>query len=555
MSILSRLLGDWGSAARYLYHISRGQRTRIALSCLCGVLEAFFSLAFVYASKLIIDVATGSHEGDWRTVALWTTLFLLIRISLSSFSTWFTRRMEIEVANGLRMQFFAHLLKSRWNVAEQYHSGDLINRVEADVNKVVQLVTTSIPETIVTAVRFLTAFILFCMLDSTLPWFTLILLVVCVPVGKYYSKKMRAFTRKIRAQESSVQAIIQENLQHRTVVKTLERDAWSLGKLEEIQQNLRSLIHQRTWFALYSNVMLSLAFWGSYLLAFIWGALRLKAGDITFGTMTAFIQLSGRLQRPAMDATRLAPSFIDVLTAIERLKEIEAMPVEENHRQIFFTEAPTLTMEDVSFAYDDEEGTVIDHLNLTFAPSSTTAIVGKTGAGKTTLIRLLLALITPQSGTISLHGKTADGRLTTVPLSAETRSNFVYVPQGNTLFSGTIRENLLMGKTDATEEEMREALRIAVADFIDFLPQGLDTRLGEKGGKLSEGQAQRIAIARALLRPGHILLFDEATSALDPRTEQQLLTNLSAARKGKTAIFITHHPELAKTCDTSFSFD
>lgn len=544
--------GEWKAALAYLYRISKGQRKRILITCMAGIAEAIFSLAFVYASKLIIDIATGSTSGFWWKAGLWALFFLILRLILTGINTWYTNRMEVESANNLRRTLFMQLLKTQWNEAEKFHSGDLINRIEQDVNKVVSLITVSVPALIVTIVRFSAAFSLFFFLDKVLPWITLGILLLCIPLARIYTRYMRQYTRTIRKQDSKIQSLVQESLQYRTVVKTLERDAWSIDQLHNLQEDLREQVNKRTVFSVFSNVSLSLAFWGSYLAAFIWGAIKLQTGGITFGTMTAFIQLSGRLQRPAMDMSRLAPTFVDVLTAIERLQELESLPEDERNTPIRFGTAPQIYVEGVSFSYGEEEPIVMENLSLEFPAGSRTAIVGKTGAGKTTLIRLLLGLMSPQAGKIRLVGTDTDGKNRDVPISVDTRGNFVYVPQGNTLFSGSIKDNLLMGKPEATDEELYTALHIAVADFIEELPDGIHTLLNEKGGGLSEGQAQRIAIARSLLRPGNIMLFDEATSALDTHTEAQFMENLATHCQGKTCIFVTHHPELAKLCERTY---
>ena len=282
--------------------------------------------------------------------------------------------------------------------------------------------------------------------------------------------------------------------------------------------------------------------------------------------MTAFLQLVGKVQRPALDLSRLLPSFINALTAVERLMELEELPAETTGESEFFETTPDLQLKDITFSYSPGDRPILNHFSCNFPAGSCTAVLGETGAGKTTLIRLLLALTTPQEGDITLIGKRFLGpasnhnsssvnaalpQLSTLKVSPQTRANFVYVPQGNTLFSGTIRDNLLMGNPHATETQMLQSLRTACADFVFSLPQSIDTSLNEQGGGLSEGQAQRIAIARALLRPGHILLLDEATSALDPETERQLIKNLRRDCTGKTFIFITHHPAVAESCEAS----
>lgn len=256
------------------------------------------------------------------------------------------------------------------------------------------------------------------------------------------------------------------------------------------------------------------------------------------GVLMAFTQLINRIQRPMLDAARLLPIFVNSMTSCERLMELEELPLEPEEEPILLDGNVGIRFNDVSYQYTDKGRTIIQHFSHDFQPGSFTAILGETGAGKTTLIRMILALINPSEGTAEAYSSTLNSQ--TQPLSPALRSNFSYIPQGNTLFSGTIRENLLMGKPDATEEEMRYALQLAMADFVFTLPNGLDTKCAEQGGGLSEGQAQRIAIARAILHPCKVLLLDEATSALDVETEKKLLENLKQHFHDSTIIFVTH---------------
>ena len=274
--------------------------------------------------------------------------------------------------------------------------------------------------------------------------------------------------------------------------------------------------------------MVSAAFSLGYIAAFLWGVYGISKGAITFGVMTAFLQLVGQVQRPLVNLARQIPSFIYSTTSIDRLMEMEDAPKEVAGHPV----------------------KLLQGLTFDFPPLSRTAIVGETGSGKSTLIRLMLALLKPVDGRVVLYDGTQE-----VPASAATRCNLVYVPQGNTLFSGSVRENLRMGNPEATEEEMKAALETAVADFVFSLPDGMDTRCGEGGAGLSEGQAQRIAIARGLLRPGSILLLDEFSSSLDPETEQRLMDNLTKKAAGKTMIFITHRERIAQLCERTCRID
>ena len=531
----------------YLWDLSRGQRGRILLSCLTGILGTAFALGFVYTSKQLIDIATGARAGSLTVMAAATVGLLVLQLLCGAAETWIAARMEVEAANALRHRLFGRLLRSRWNALEQLHTGDVVNRVEQDTAAIVTLLTASLPTAVVTAVQLVAAFAFFYVLDPVLPWLVVGILPLFLLGARFYLRHMKRLTHAVRCSDSLIQSVIQETLQHRTVIKTLEQDEGRIRSLGSLQDALRSQVLNRTRFSLAARMAVSAAFAGGYVTAFIWGALRLSTGSITVGTLTAFLQLVARIQRPAFDLSRLVPSVVNALTAADRLLELERLPAEDGSDAIRFDRTPVLAVENLRFAYSEGDAPVFSGFSHRFLPGTCTAIMGETGRGKTTLVRLLLALAEPQEGNITL----IDGA-TPCPVSARTRGNFVYVPQGNTLFSGTVRDNLLMGNPDATPRELDEALHTAVAlDFVRALPQGLDTSLTEQGGSLSEGQAQRIAIARALLRPGRILLLDEATSALDPETERMLITRLRRHAADKTLIFITHHPALAAECDTT----
>lgn len=532
----------------YLWRVSAGQRWAVLVSCALGALSVLFSLAFIGVSKYVIDIATGTVTGSLPGAALLLVALLVLQLLCNIVDSWVGIRMQIELGNTLRHRLFTRLLHSRWNELERFHTGDIVNRVEQDVSSVVGLLTGSFPSLVVTGVQLLAAFLFFCYLDPFLPWIVVAVFPLFLLGSRYYMKRIHRYTHKIRRSDSLIQAVIQESLQHRTVIKTLEQSGNRVSKLDEWQDTLRNQVLGRTRFSLAARSFVSLAFSGGYLTAFLWGSVSLSTGAITFGTMAAFLQLVGKVQRPVLDLSRLIPSFAQVFTAIDRLEELERLPEESGEESIRFAETPDVEIDNITFRYVEGESPVFSHFSCKFPVGSCTAVMGETGRGKTTLVRMLLALALPEEGSIVLRSHSQlpeEGCL----VSPSTRCNFTYVPQGNTLFSGTIRENLLMGNPEATEEDMNHALRTAVADFVFSLPDGIDTLLTEQGGGLSEGQAQRIAIARALLRPGHILLLDEATSALDPETERLLLGNLRQDCVGKTFIFITHHPAVAEECD------
>lgn len=527
--------------SKYLWEASKGFRASILLYTLAGFAGTAFSLAFIWASKIVIDIATGTSSGSLASAAVITVILLIMQMLCGAVGIWIYNRMQADMGNSLRAKMFAKLLRSSWNEVEAFHSGDVINRIEQDVPSIVNLLTSIIPTAAITFVQLVAAFVFFCFLDSTLPWLIAAIMPVVLLGSRFYVKKMKGYTGEIRKKDSRIQSLIQESIQHRTVIKTLGQEERCAGGLVDLQHILRGLIMNRTRFSLLARIAVSIAFSSGYLVAFLWGAVRLSTGSITFGTMTAFLQLVGKIQRPALDISRLVPSFVNALTSVERLQELERVPDEPVGKNIMFTETPDIEMNDVSFSYKGRKKPVLEHFTCKFPAGSCTAVMGETGRGKTTLLRLLLALASPTDGYINIIPRNS----ATCRASAQTRCNFVYVPQGNTLFSGTIRENLLMGNPEATEEQMRNALENAVAGFALNLPKGIDTQLNEQGGGLSEGQAQRIAIARALLRPGSIMLLDEATSALDSETETQLMKNLKRDFSGKTLIFATHHSAIS----------
>lgn len=528
---------------RWLWRAWRGNRLQAGLNATIGLLGVAVSLGSVWAVKRAIDIASGAVNGSLYWAVAVMAALILCGFGLNVTRVWIKNILGIRAQNRMQQQVLDRLLRSEWRGKERHHSGDVINRLEIDVNTVVNFSTETLPDTLSVIAMFLGAFFYLMNMDVVLALVTVAILPVFILVSRVYISRMRKFTRRVRHSDSRVQSILQETVQHRMLIKTLECDDAMVQRLDSKQTVLRSHVKRRTAFSVFSNLMLNAGFSAGYLIAFLWSAIRLANHTITFGAMTAFLQLVYRIQNPARDLTRLAPAFVAVFTAAERLMELEETPQEEQGEPVIMDSPCGVRLTDVVYAYDDSSERVIDGLSFDFRPGSCTAILGETGAGKTTLIRIILALVHQQQGTVELYDSHR-----TLELSPLMRYNFVYVPQGNTLLSGTIRANLFLGNPNATEQEMREALTRSCADFVFELPSGLDTKTDEGGGGLSEGQAQRIAIARALLRNRAIMLFDEATSALDPETEQQLLTNILSTND-KTVIFITHRPAVIAYCD------
>lgn len=528
---------------KWLWRAWRGNQLQAILNAAIGLLSVVVSLAQVWAVQRAVDVASGHAEGSiyWSVGVM--AMLILCGYALRICSIWVRNILGIKAQNRMQQRMLDRILRSEWTGKETHHSGDMLNRLEQDVGTVVGFLTETIPNTLSVVAMFVGAFVYLFSMDKVLAFVIVGIIPVFVLLSRLYVGQMRRLTRQVRDSDSKVQSVLQETIQHRMLIKTLESDSVMVDRLESTQSELRHRVVRRTAFSVVSNLILNVGFSIGYLIAFLWAALRMSDQTLSFGGMTAFLQLVNRIQGPARDLTKLAPAFVSVFTAAERLMELEENPLEEQGDPIPLTAPCGVRLEHITYAYDDGDSNVIEQLDFDFYPGSCTAVLGETGAGKTTLIRLILALLHPNEGKVILYNQQEQKELS--PLM---RCNFVYVPQGNTLMSGTIRDNLRLGKINATEEEIKAALEMSCASFVMELPDGLDTVCTEAGGGLSEGQAQRISIARALLRNRPIMLFDEATSALDPETERQLLHNILSNHE-KTVIFITHRPAVVDYCD------
>lgn len=510
-------------------------RTQAILNVLIGLAQVGLGLLSVDAIRSLTDIATHSKEGSilWTAIAL--GVIYLLELLLHIASTWISAALGVKTQNTIQHFFFHRLLKGKWSGIEKYHSGDVLNRLFSDVNDIVHLMTEVLPTVIIVITQLLASFIYLYIMDSNLAIIVIIASPVFILFSRIYFKKMRRIVRTIKDSNSAIQSIIQESIIHKMVIKVLERESTMANRLEQRQNLLRKQIKSRAKFTILSKSLVNIGFTGAFLTALVFGLFQLQEGLITVGVLMAFTQLVSRIQRPMLDAARLLPVLVNSMTSCERLIELEKLPLEEEKEPVHLDGEIGIRFNNISYAYPSNKHTVINNFSHDFKPGSFTAILGETGTGKTTLIRLILALISPCEG----NGEAYTSQ-ESLQLSATLRNNFSYIPQGNTLFSGSIRENLLMGNPNATKNDMRQALHTAMADFVFELPDGLDTKCAEQGGGLSEGQAQRIAIARAILHPCKVLLLDEATSALDIETEKKLLENLKQHFKGSTIIFVTH---------------
>ena len=533
---------------RWFVRTSRGIRLRSIANTLTGVIGVGLDFAFIWATKRCIDTATHQTEGSLTESALLLGAVMASIIALGFARNWLAAILGVQSTNKIQRRMFETVLGSVWLGRDRQHTGDTMNRLDRDVRDVTSVISNTLPQALIVTCRLIGAFVFLCVYDARLACALMVITPLFIVLSKFYVRRMRALTRDIRKTDSEIQSIMQESLQHRIMLKTMEQEEGVVERLGLSQQSLSDQIRYRTRFSSVSNALVNIGFAGGYLVAFLWGAWRLEQGLITYGMMLAFIQLVGQIQGPFRDMTRFIPTLVSSLTAGERLMELEQLPQEETCEAIRFKGGCGIRLKDLSYAYDEDYRLIIDRLSYDFPPGSITAVLGETGSGKTTLIRLILALRPPLKGRVEFY----DGDVS-VKASPGTRCNLVYVPQGNSLLSGTVRSNLLLGRPDATEREMWDALDLAEAGFVKESDEGLDMPVGESGLGLSEGQAQRIAIARALLRPGRVLLLDEATSALDEETETRVLDNLMGRNADSptpyTVICVTHRPAVTAHCN------
>ena len=532
--------------ARWFIANANGIWLNVIVRILSGLVQTALSLMVVWLSKRLIDGATSGTTDDMTMMACMIAVAVVTGVGLRQLNQYFANKAMISKVVGLRLSLFGKLFRRRLFEERQLHSGDVTSRMAKDIDTVSETLAVTLPQVVETTVRLIGAFLLMQWFDSRLAWALVLITPIAIAIGKFLSHTLRRITLRIREDESRILAKIQESIELNAVLRSLQGERWMQDKVEELQDSQTANFMHRSRVMAISRFALGCTFGLGYMLAFVWGAYGLRSGAITFGVMTSFLQLVGQIQHPILTLIGALPSIIYSTASIDRLEELEHAEEELSDNGGCFNDSELIgiRMDDVSFSYAKSDREVVDHFTHDFRPGSKTVILGATGAGKTTLFRLILSFIKPDGGTVTFYG---DGLSHVADRS--TRAHVVFVPQGNTLISGTIRNNLLVAKPDASDEELRIALHTACADFVFDLPDRLDTVLAEHGGGLSEGQAQRIAIARGLLRPGSVLLLDEISSALDEATEKELFSRLLHSRPKTTMLLITHRPNVASLCD------
>lgn len=516
----------------------------LAIIILIDITGALMGVGTALASKSMVDYAV---EGKLNLAGLAAAVLgglIIFRMLMSIGSSLLSVRILEAFSNSMRQRFFRRLMVTEWQPLAEYHSGDLLTRLTSDVKNITGFFVDVIPHLFALGAQLTASFLALMYFEPRLAVLAFLLGPATVLFSRIWGRKLKKIHIKVQETESTYRSYIQEALQNFVIIKSFQLEQRNSDNLQSLHQDRMRWVLQRNKTTLAANNVISLGYWAGYFLAFGWGVIRLSQKAISFGTLTAFLQLVQQVQGPFIGIASTFPRLMGMIGSAERVRELEKLSVEKTTETVPNLKQVGIVFDKVGFAYQDGE-TVLTQVTTEILPGQLVALVGSSGEGKTTMIRLLLALLRPREGEVYF----TDIKGNRYEVSATTRTWLTYVPQGNTLFSGSIAENLRSGKPEASEKEIEEACRAACAwDFILELPLGINTIIGERGLGLSEGQAQRIAIARAFLKKSPILILDEATSALDLETEMNILNSIERMNCGQTCLVITHRPSALSIC-------
>lgn len=559
LNVIKKIIEKYKSGAfremwnetKWLYSYAAKYKWLIVIYIVIGLFATGLALAASLVTKNLINEVLG---GKISAAAVALYVFLgLSGIAISALNRRLSAKISLRVNNEIRADVFGKFISTTWEEVSAFHSGDLLNRINGDVSTVADSVIGWIPSVTIKSAQFIGAIAIICYYDAAMALLSLISIPAAALISSLLLRKMRSYGTKIREAGSELMSFFEESLQNIQTVKAFGLSQSLDGRLAQLQKiYYDTSLEYNALSVKVTSGMSVLGLFVSYL-CMGWCIFRLFTGAIDIGTMVLFIQLSSYLSSSISSLISSVPTVISATVSAGRIISVLNLPREEEDESLAareiadFGEAPEIEFRDVSFGYKNG-GKVFSEVNLTVAPGEFAAFVGPSGGGKTTLLRLLLGLVKPQSGkaTLSAKGKTTE-------ISSATRRIFTYVPQEKAMFSGTVAEMLRLFSPEATDEEINAALKAACAyDFVAALPEGINTPLGERGAGFSEGQNQRLAIARAVLRKAPVLLLDEATSALDLETERRVLENITALCRGKTLIVMTHRESVLPLCDSVY---
>ncbi len=534
--------------ARWLIGYSKPYMGRISLMMMFDLIKTIVSLVMVTLSKRIIDNAT---DGNPFVVTIIVYLCLTVGLQIVAvIATLMNTMLNERFSFGIRKQIYEKIIRSHWMDVKKYHTGDLMTRLTSDAGNIADGIIGTIPNIIELVVELILVFFTLFAYSPLLAVFALLVAPVAAVTSWWFGHKLKKLQVKVQESESAYRSFLQESLANLLVVKAFANESYSAARLTQLREERFQWVYKRTKMGLVSSTIMSMAFQIGYIVAFAYGAVQISVKAITYGTMSVFLTLVNRVQSPIMLLAQQIPKVVSILASAGRIMELQDMPLEEKAAKPLQAVRAGVDVDGLSFGYTAEP--VLQDVSLHIAPGEFAAIIGESGIGKTTLIRIIMSFMSNISGQVTFYNEKGDRQ----QANASTRSFIAYVPQGNTLFSGTIRENIRMGNLEASQEDMFRALKLAAAyDFVQELPEGIDTVIGERGHGLSEGQAQRIAIARAFVRKAPFLILDEATSALDEVTEQSVIRGLRMLEPKPTCLIITHRKSILKYCDREIKIE
>jgi ABC-type multidrug transport system fused ATPase/permease subunit len=497
----------------------------------------------ILSKQIIDDAISGAKNKALLFVAVYFVLVIGMQVVMV-ITTLFSTMLDERFSFGIRKQIYDKIINSHWMDVTKYHTGDLMTRLTSDVSNISDGIVMTIPEIIRLFIELVMVFITLFYFSPLLAVLALTIAPIASVTSWWLGKKLKKLQLRVQESESAYRSFLQESLSNLLIVKSFANEDYATDKLVDLREKRFYWVYKKTKFGLVSSSVMSISFQLGYIIAFAYGATQIADGAISYGTMSLFLTLVNRVQAPIMQLAQQIPRVVAVVASAGRIMELQDIPVEYKKGTEMDVKHVGLHIQNLSFGYSNE--LVLENANLEVKPGESVAIVGKSGIGKTTLIRLIMSFMNSMTGRINFKNDKGEE----IDANAGTREFLSYVPQGNTLFSGTIRENIKMGKLDATDQELLDALKIASAyEFVMELPNGIDTVIGERGHGLSEGQAQRIAIARAFVKKAPFLILDEATSSLDEKTEISVLQALQSLQPRPTCLIITHRKSILNFCD------
>lgn len=522
-------------------------RRYIPLTAAVSVISALSALSFValaLITKRVMDIATGDTTGSLLKSGILLFAVIAIQILLSAAQSILNAYSNGKQTIAFRNYLFGMLCRKKYADISAYHSGDILNRFTSDIDTVVTSSVNIIPNVVSIATKIVAGIGTMLFMNPYIAAAVLLCGVTFPAIGRAINKRYKYMHKECQRTEGRTRAFLQECFENIVVIKTFISEAPFIKKLDSYMDDNFRLKIKRTSISVIANISLYAFFTAGYYAVLLWGAGGLSGGTLTYGTLMAFLQLISQLRAPLQNVSGILPQYYSALASAERLMELEEaadepFPAAAERLEKIKEDFRTLEIKNLFFGYAGES--VLRDFSFCAKRGNITAITGESGSGKSTLFKLILGLYEPQSGSIAINGE--------IPLDASLRGLFAYVPQGNMVLSGTVRENITMNNRTVTDEQIERAARAAeIYDYITSLPDGFETHLAERGAGLSEGQIQRISIARALLTNAPILLLDEATSALDEETETRVLANIKSMTD-KTVLFITHRNTSLKVCD------